>query len=107
MGTNTMDYRQLSQQIELKTGRFGASPHIAENHTDTSLYEEGVLFSSYCLDRNVEDMFQIWTDIFQRYISVTNHVISDADKFQIIYWCEVYVVQPAPVLSIWLYNACW
>jgi len=40
MGVSSMDYKQLSQQIELKTGAMEAGPHLAEHHTSTGLFEQ-------------------------------------------------------------------
>ncbi|XP_014259000.1 presequence protease, mitochondrial [Cimex lectularius] len=64
MGTKHYDYRQMDQQIQLKTGGISFSPHIAENIYDTNSYEEGVAFSSFCLDRNIKAMMGIWSEIF-------------------------------------------
>lgn len=64
MGTKTHDYRQMDQQIQLKTGGVSFSTHIAENIYDTGSYEEGVLFSSFCLDRNVKAMMGIFSELF-------------------------------------------
>ena len=40
MGAGGMDYRQLSQQIELTTGSFGASNLVTDHHTLSNVYEE-------------------------------------------------------------------
>jgi len=40
MGAGSMDYKQLSQQIELKTGAMEVAPHIAEHHTNSALFEQ-------------------------------------------------------------------
>ena len=40
MGVASMDYKQLSQQIELKTGAMDAGPHLAEHHTSSDLFEQ-------------------------------------------------------------------
>jgi len=40
MGAGSMDYQQLSQQIELKTGAMEAGPHLAEHHSNSSLSEQ-------------------------------------------------------------------
>jgi len=40
MGAGSMDYQQLSQQIELKTGAMEAGPHLAEHHSSGSLFEQ-------------------------------------------------------------------
>ncbi|XP_073995369.1 presequence protease, mitochondrial isoform X1 [Rhodnius prolixus] len=64
MGTNSHDYRQMDQMIQLKTGGLNFSTHIAENIFDLSSFEEGIIFSSFCLDRNVKPMCSLWSEIF-------------------------------------------
>ncbi|EHB04995.1 Presequence protease, mitochondrial [Heterocephalus glaber] len=64
LGCGNLNYREQAQQIELKTGGMTVSPQVLpdESHLDT--YEQGVLFSSLCLDRNLPDMMHLWTEIF-------------------------------------------
>nr|XP_045007862.1 presequence protease, mitochondrial isoform X2 [Jaculus jaculus] len=64
LGCGILDYREQAQQIELKTGGMTVSPYVLpdESHLDT--YEQGVLFSSLCLERNLPDMMHLWTEIF-------------------------------------------
>ncbi|CAC5412633.1 PITRM1 [Mytilus coruscus] len=64
MGAGSMDYKELSQQIELTTSGLGAGTHVNQHHSDNYSYEQGVEFSSYCLDRNVDKMLDLWTNIF-------------------------------------------
>jgi len=64
MGTKSHDYRQFDQMVKLRTGGLNLSPHIAENIFDSSSFEEGVVFSSYCLDRNFNVMVSLWKEIF-------------------------------------------
>jgi hypothetical protein len=64
MGTQSMNYKDLSQMIELKTGAMEASAHITEHHTDANLFEQSILFTSYCLNRNVPDMLHLWSELF-------------------------------------------
>jgi hypothetical protein len=40
MGLKSMDYKELSQWIELKTGGLSLSPHVADHHSDAKLYEQ-------------------------------------------------------------------
>jgi len=40
MGAGSMDYQQLSQQIELKTGAMEAGAHLVEHHSSSNLYEQ-------------------------------------------------------------------
>ncbi|XP_049480444.1 presequence protease, mitochondrial isoform X3 [Panthera uncia] len=64
LGCGLLDYRQQAQQIELKTGGMAASPHVIPDGTHLDVYEQGVLFSSFCLDRNLPDMMHLWSEIF-------------------------------------------
>jgi Zn-dependent M16 (insulinase) family peptidase len=40
MGVTSMDYKELSEQIELKTGGLDVSPHIADHHSDPKKFEQ-------------------------------------------------------------------
>ncbi|KAG7455238.1 hypothetical protein MATL_G00254490 [Megalops atlanticus] len=64
LGCGVMDYRQQSQQIELKTGGMSISPQVIPDSTDLDMYEQGLLISSSCLERNLPDMFHLWGEIF-------------------------------------------
>lgn len=64
MGTKSRDYKKLDQLIQLKTGRFSFGTHIAENIYDVFSYEEGLTFSSMCMDRNVKPMMDLWSEVF-------------------------------------------
>ncbi|KAF6270541.1 pitrilysin metallopeptidase 1 [Rhinolophus ferrumequinum] len=64
LGCGSLDYRQQAQQIELKTGGMSAAPHVLPDDSQLDTYEQGVLFSSFCLDRNLPDMMHLWADIF-------------------------------------------
>lgn len=63
MGCGSMDYRQQAQQMELRTGGMSASTQIITDSNNLDVYEQGVLLSSSCLDRNLPHMFQLWSDI--------------------------------------------
>ncbi|NXX61194.1 PREP protein, partial [Scopus umbretta] len=64
MGCGALDYREQAQKIELKTGGMSVSPHIIPDDSHLDVYEQGVLFSSLCLDRNLPDMMHLWNEIF-------------------------------------------
>ncbi|XP_054447557.1 presequence protease, mitochondrial isoform X2 [Pteronotus mesoamericanus] len=64
LGCGTLDYRELAQHIELKTGGMTVSPHVLTDDSHLDTYEQGVLFSSFCLDRNLPDMMHLWSEIF-------------------------------------------
>ncbi|KAJ1099878.1 hypothetical protein NDU88_004972 [Pleurodeles waltl] len=64
MGCGAYDYREQSQQMELTTGGMSVTPQIIPDESNIDSYEQGVLFSSSCLDRNVPDMMYLWSEIF-------------------------------------------
>lgn len=64
MGCGALDYRQQAQQKELRTGGMSVSTQIIPDSTQLDMYEQGVLLSSSCLERNLPHMFQLWSDIF-------------------------------------------
>uniref|UniRef100_A0A8C7PUL9 Pitrilysin metalloproteinase 1 n=1 Tax=Oncorhynchus mykiss TaxID=8022 RepID=A0A8C7PUL9_ONCMY len=64
MGCGGLDYRQQDQQIELKTGGMSISTSVNPDYSNMDMYEQGVLLSSSCLERNLPDMFHLWSDIF-------------------------------------------
>ncbi|KAI7789381.1 presequence protease, mitochondrial [Triplophysa rosa] len=64
LGSGGLDYRQQAQRIELKTGGMSVSPQVIPDTDDLDLYEQGIVLSSSCLERNLPDMFQLWSDIF-------------------------------------------
>ncbi|KAF7651655.1 hypothetical protein LDENG_00107570 [Lucifuga dentata] len=64
MGCGPLDYKQLAQQKELKTGGMSVSTQVIPDSTHLDMYEQGVLLSSSCLDRNLPHMFELWSDIF-------------------------------------------
>ncbi|XP_022617554.1 presequence protease, mitochondrial [Seriola dumerili] len=64
MGSGGLDYRQQAQQMELRTGGMSVSTHVIPDSTQLDMFEQGVLLSSSCLERNLPHMFQLWSDIF-------------------------------------------
>ncbi|KAM8967302.1 presequence protease, mitochondrial [Pelodytes ibericus] len=64
MGCGAYDYREQAQQIERTTGGMSVSPHIVADDSNLDCYEQGLVFSSLCLDRNVPDMMHLWSEIF-------------------------------------------
>ena len=67
MGAGVMDYKELSHQAELHTGGLNAATHVSMNPNDLFGFDQGVLFSSHCLERNLEKMLELWTEIFDRF----------------------------------------
>ncbi|CAG0902424.1 unnamed protein product [Cyprideis torosa] len=59
-----MDYKALSQAAELKTGGLSVSTHLSSHPTEPGIYEEGILFSTYCLNENFGDALKLWNTVF-------------------------------------------
>ncbi|KAF8539642.1 Metalloenzyme, LuxS/M16 peptidase-like protein [Trichophaea hybrida] len=59
LGTATKSMEQLEDEIKLKTGGIKASTHVSTNHSSLEVTEEGLVFSGYCLDKNVPDMLEL------------------------------------------------
>uniref|UniRef100_A0A8C5XKD5 Presequence protease, mitochondrial n=1 Tax=Microcebus murinus TaxID=30608 RepID=A0A8C5XKD5_MICMU len=78
MGCGSLDYRQQAQQMELKTGGMTVSPHVLPDDSHLDTYEQGVLFSSLCLDRNLPDMMHLWTEIFN------SPRLEEEDRFRVL-----------------------
>uniref|UniRef100_A0A8D0GC63 Presequence protease, mitochondrial n=1 Tax=Sphenodon punctatus TaxID=8508 RepID=A0A8D0GC63_SPHPU len=78
MGCGALNYREQAQQIELKTGGMSVCPHITADDSHLDVYEQGVLFSSLCLDRNLPDMMHLWSEIFN------NPHFEDEEHFQVL-----------------------
>ncbi|XP_054263148.1 presequence protease, mitochondrial-like isoform X1 [Macrosteles quadrilineatus] len=64
MGTKSHNYKEFDQLVHLKTGGLSLSHHIVEKKDDPNSFEDGIMFSSYALDTNVESMFSIWNEMF-------------------------------------------
>ncbi|CAF5162525.1 unnamed protein product, partial [Rotaria magnacalcarata] len=63
LGSKKFNYLELSEQIDLKTGGLNVSSHLDDSSFKIEDYEEGVILSSYCLDRNIDAMFDLWEDV--------------------------------------------
>lgn len=66
MGAGSRNYKELDQEAELTTGELQAGVHVTENVLNTNLFEKGIVFSSYCLEKNLDRMMALWQDIFNR-----------------------------------------
>lgn len=63
VGTDNYSYKDLAQEIELRTGGISASTHLITNLSDSDMFEQGILLSSHCIDRNVPMMFSLCSQI--------------------------------------------
>ncbi|XP_064598150.1 presequence protease, mitochondrial-like [Liolophura sinensis] len=66
MGAGIYDYMELSKQIDLCSGGLSASVHLSESPDQPGQFQDGILLSSFALERNFERMLQLWTEIFNR-----------------------------------------
>jgi len=80
LGAKQFSYQDLDTQIELNTGGLSASCHLAESLTDMNSYSDTLLLSSYCLDGKIEEMFNLWTMIFEDLHLNDSHRISTLVK---------------------------
>uniref|UniRef100_A0AAY4AM05 Pitrilysin metalloproteinase 1 n=1 Tax=Denticeps clupeoides TaxID=299321 RepID=A0AAY4AM05_9TELE len=64
LGCGNMDYRQQAQRMELKTGGMSVTPQVLPDLEDLDVYEQGVLLSSSCLEKNLPEMLHLWTEVF-------------------------------------------
>ncbi|ETE70503.1 Presequence protease, mitochondrial, partial [Ophiophagus hannah] len=78
MGCGAFNYREQALEIDLKTGGLSVSPHINVDDSHLDMYEQGVIFSSLCLDRNLPDMMHLWTEIFN------NPHFEDDEHFKVL-----------------------
>ncbi|CAG8628885.1 16489_t:CDS:10, partial [Gigaspora rosea] len=68
LGTKTKTMAEIDDDIRLYTGGINASPFVSTNHSDIDQYEEGIVIASHCLDRNINQMY----DIMQQLLRETN-----------------------------------
>ncbi|XP_053386243.1 presequence protease, mitochondrial-like [Mercenaria mercenaria] len=66
MGAGIYDFKELSHQAELYTGGLSAGTLVSQDPTDPLDFDQGVVFSSYCLERNFDKTLDLWTEIFDR-----------------------------------------
>lgn len=76
MGTKLMDYRQFDQLVRKSTGGLQVSQSIIDSPRDLFDMKEAVILNSHCLDKNVDDMFDLWKQLF------TQVVFQDENRFK-------------------------
>ncbi|XP_072181122.1 presequence protease, mitochondrial-like [Diadema setosum] len=64
MGAGDLNFREFAQREELKTGGITAFRRIAQFHSDIMQYEQGIGMFSFCLDRNLQEMFDLLCSVF-------------------------------------------
>ncbi|KAJ1519509.1 hypothetical protein ONE63_004792 [Megalurothrips usitatus] len=63
MGTKHHDFHEFDHLVQMKTGGLGIGVQSVNHTSDIASYEEGVLLSSYCLERNFEAMLDLWKEL--------------------------------------------
>lgn len=64
LGTNSMNYLEFDNLANRKTGGLNFSLHIGESLHQLHTHEPGIEISSYCLNENVQDMWNLWAQLF-------------------------------------------
>nr|XP_027202513.1 presequence protease, mitochondrial-like [Dermatophagoides pteronyssinus] len=92
LGAGRLDRKQLDQKIQMHTGGLTSLVHIADNPKTFDQFETGIYLGSYCLERNLEQMFELWTEIFNgiRFNDDPDHLM------QLIRICSAELAQGVP-----------
>ncbi|KAF9581800.1 Mitochondrial presequence protease, partial [Lunasporangiospora selenospora] len=65
LGTRDRAMDAIDDEIRLYTGGIRAAPFLSTNHSSIDSVEEGLSFSSYCLDRNQDRMYGLLGSLIQ------------------------------------------
>jgi len=65
LGAKHLSYQDLDTQIDLNTGGLSVSCALSANPSDLNSFTDTLLLSSYCLDANIDNMFNLWSMVFQ------------------------------------------
>lgn len=76
MGTKSLDFRQFDQLARKSTGGLQMSQAIIDSPTNLFNMKETIILNSHCLDKNVNEMFDLWTQIF------TQVTFQDQNRFK-------------------------
>lgn len=76
MGTKSMDFRQFDQLVKKSTGGLQVSQSIIDSPRNIFNMKESVILNSHCLDKNVDEMFDLWKQIF------TQVTFEDENRFK-------------------------
>ncbi|XP_065212088.1 presequence protease, mitochondrial [Planococcus citri] len=64
MGTETYEYGVFDQMVQNKTAGLNFSTHIIDSVDKPGEFEENLILGSHCLDKNTENMFDLWSMLF-------------------------------------------
>lgn len=78
LGTSKLNYRDFDSLVSRKTSGLQFNNHIAQSLFHLHSYEPGIYLSSHCLEKNVESMWDIWTQVFD----ITE--LLDVQRFQML-----------------------
>ncbi|RZC31870.1 presequence protease, mitochondrial [Asbolus verrucosus] len=78
LGTDKLNYRDFDSLMTRKTAGLNLCPHIGESLFQLHNYEPSIYISSYCLEKNAEAMWDLWSQIFN--ISK----LEDVERFQML-----------------------
>lgn len=65
LGAGSYNRHALAQKAQLTTGGLGVSLLISPSLTEFDQFKNEILIGSHCLRRNVDSMFELWTNIFK------------------------------------------
>ncbi|XP_065168152.1 LOW QUALITY PROTEIN: presequence protease, mitochondrial-like [Atheta coriaria] len=78
LGTDKLNYREFDSLAQRKTSGLGFRVHIGDSLYQLHSYEPGVMLSSYCLNKNLEYMWDLWSQVFN--ISA----LKDVSRFEML-----------------------
>ncbi|XP_076259664.1 presequence protease, mitochondrial [Rhynchophorus ferrugineus] len=78
LGTAKLNYKEFDSLTNRKTAGLTFNAHIADSLYHLHTYEPGVLISSYCLEKNVDSMWDLWQQLF------TISKLDDVDRFKML-----------------------
>ncbi|XP_044747595.1 presequence protease, mitochondrial isoform X1 [Coccinella septempunctata] len=64
LGTSKFNYKEFDSLAQRKTSGLDLNVHVGESLYTLHTYEPGVAISSYCLEKNLDDMWELWSQIF-------------------------------------------
>lgn len=82
MGTVKHNYKDFHKLITLKTGGLSIGTHFINDTKALERFEESLTISSYCLNKNLDDMFRLWLELFQEM------ELSDVNRFETLVKAE-------------------
>lgn len=77
-GTKKHSYQDFDNLIKTKTNGLFFRLHCSENIKDISQYELALEFNSFCLDKNVPDMFKLFEELFKEF------KMEDVQRFEML-----------------------